>query len=268
MRFTKRLGESLSFANVTASLALFVALGGVSWAAVTLPKNSVGSKQIKSRAVTSAKLGNSAVSSAKVKDGSLLALDFKTGELPKGPQGAKGDTGATGATGDKGDTGATGPKGATGVTGATGETGAMGATGATGPTGPAGPTASNSVRNTSGQDLIGSYQPVVTTEVTTTAVGQIMATGTAQLQKSDAGAGSAECRVTSERAGNPGVEEIISEVAWATVAGIELESVPLVAATSTAAPADTYTIRIKCQENVGTNWTYVSGQVLAWAIAA
>ena len=36
----------LSFANVISVIALFVALGGASYAAVTLPKNSVGAKQI------------------------------------------------------------------------------------------------------------------------------------------------------------------------------------------------------------------------------
>ena len=37
--------------NVIAYLALFVALGGTSYAALKLPKNSVGSKQIKNGAV-------------------------------------------------------------------------------------------------------------------------------------------------------------------------------------------------------------------------
>ena len=46
-----RLRQKLSYANVTATLALFIALGGTSYAALTLPRNSVGSKQIRSRAV-------------------------------------------------------------------------------------------------------------------------------------------------------------------------------------------------------------------------
>lgn len=94
------------YANVTATLALVVALGGTSYAAITLPRNSVGSKQIKSNAV----------SSSKVKDGSLRAKDFKASDAPKGP---KGDTGATGATGATGPQGAKGDTGAAGVSGAT-----------------------------------------------------------------------------------------------------------------------------------------------------
>jgi len=81
--------------------ALFIALGGTSYAAVSLPKNSVGTKQIKSSAVTS----------TKVKNGSLLTKDFKAGQIPKGATGAKGDTGATGPAGAKGDTGAKGDPG-------------------------------------------------------------------------------------------------------------------------------------------------------------
>lgn len=43
----------LSYANVIATLALFVALGGSSYAALKLPRNSVGSAQIRSGAVQS-----------------------------------------------------------------------------------------------------------------------------------------------------------------------------------------------------------------------
>jgi hypothetical protein len=73
-----------------ALLALFVALGGGAYAAVSAPANSVGTKQIKNGAVTRTKLANNAVTSAKVKDGSLLAQDFKAGQLPAGPPGPQG----------------------------------------------------------------------------------------------------------------------------------------------------------------------------------
>jgi hypothetical protein len=55
-----------------ALLALFVALGGTSYAATRLPRNSVGTKQIKKNAVTT----------RKVKDSSLLLKDFAAGQLP------------------------------------------------------------------------------------------------------------------------------------------------------------------------------------------
>lgn len=46
-----------TYANVVATLALFVALGGASYAAVSLPAHSVGTAQLKDGAVTSRKLG-------------------------------------------------------------------------------------------------------------------------------------------------------------------------------------------------------------------
>jgi hypothetical protein len=51
----------LSPAGAVSLLALFLALGGVSYAALTLPPDSVGTKQLRSRAVTAPKLADGAV---------------------------------------------------------------------------------------------------------------------------------------------------------------------------------------------------------------
>jgi hypothetical protein len=85
-----------------ATVALFVALGGSSYAAVRLARNSVGSLQIKNRQVKRVDIARGAVDSSRVADGSLLGRDFKAGELPRGPAGPPG---AQGAQGPKGDTG-------------------------------------------------------------------------------------------------------------------------------------------------------------------
>jgi hypothetical protein len=89
-------------AMIVACVALVVALGGVSYAATVLPKNSVGTAQVKKKAITASKLRKNAVSGAKVKDGTLTANDFGAGQLPAGPQGPKGDPGAAGAPGISG----------------------------------------------------------------------------------------------------------------------------------------------------------------------
>jgi len=135
-----KLKERLTFSNVVAVIALFIALGGVSYAAVKIPKNSVGTKQLK----------NNAVNSNKVKNGSLLAKDFKKGQIPKGPQGPRGATGATGLQGLPGVTGPAGATGSAGATGATGSTGPAGVTGDVGPTGMTGADGSSAVLSGNG----------------------------------------------------------------------------------------------------------------------
>src|ERR1700746_1973294 len=97
---------------VVAIIALIVALGGTSYAAFSLPKNSVGTRQLKKSAVTGEKIAKNAITSVKVKHGSRLAADFKAGQLPVGPKGDKGDPGSQGP---KGDTGSKGDPGATHV---------------------------------------------------------------------------------------------------------------------------------------------------------
>ena len=106
-----RIRRHLSFANVTSLMALVFAMGGTGYA-LTIPRNSVGTQQIKKGAVANSDMRTNAVTSAKVKGRSLLASDFALGQLPAGTPGPTGATGATGAAGP------TGPQGPTGVVGA------------------------------------------------------------------------------------------------------------------------------------------------------
>ncbi len=83
-------------AVVVACLAFAVALGGTGYSAIVLPAGSVGTAQLKKGAVVA----------AKVKAHSLLAVNFKRGQLrpgAPGPRGAHGLTGAAGPSGPKGD---------------------------------------------------------------------------------------------------------------------------------------------------------------------
>src|ERR1700749_1549217 len=102
------LRRHLTYANVAASLALFLALGGAAYAATQLPKNSVGTNQIRKEAVTAGKIAKK------------TRQQLQGDRGPQGPQGPQGKTGKTGA------------KGATGARGAQGNTAAPGADG-TGP---------------------------------------------------------------------------------------------------------------------------------------
>jgi hypothetical protein len=94
----------LTYANVVSTLCLFIVLGGSSYAAITLGRNSVGSKQIARNAVKASETARKSVGSAEVIDRSLLAKDFRRGQLPAG---------ARGPTGPAGDAGPAGPPGPT-----------------------------------------------------------------------------------------------------------------------------------------------------------
>jgi hypothetical protein len=68
----KRFRPRLTYANVIASLALFIALGGAAVAA-GLPKNSVGPKQIKKGAVTAKAIRKQAVTAGKIAPKAVVA---------------------------------------------------------------------------------------------------------------------------------------------------------------------------------------------------
>jgi hypothetical protein len=134
-----RFRSQLTYANVVSTLCLFIVLGGSSYAAVTLKRNSVKSNNIAANAVTS----------PKVKNGSLLSQDFKAGQLPDGAKGAQGPPGATGAQGLKGDAGTNGTNGLKGDAGTNGTNGLKGDTGAPGQDGTPG---TNGTNGTNGQN--------------------------------------------------------------------------------------------------------------------
>jgi hypothetical protein len=56
----KHLLGKLTYANVMATVAVFIALGGASYAAIKLPKDSVGTEQLQKGAVTATKLSKTA----------------------------------------------------------------------------------------------------------------------------------------------------------------------------------------------------------------
>jgi hypothetical protein len=86
-------------ALVISLIALFVALGGTTYAATSLPKNSVGTQQIKNGAVTKQKINKKTISAL------------------RGSRGPAGPTGPTGATGSQGLQGIQGIQGIQGVAG-------------------------------------------------------------------------------------------------------------------------------------------------------
>jgi len=113
------LRARLTYANVMATIAVCIALGGSSYAAITITGRNVRDGSLTGRDVK-----NSSLTADDVKNFSLVAEDFKAGQLPaRGATGPKGDTGAQGPKGDIGPEGASGPQGAKGDQGAPGTAG-------------------------------------------------------------------------------------------------------------------------------------------------
>jgi Collagen triple helix repeat (20 copies) len=115
--FMKRL--SRRHGTAVAYLALFAALSGSAYAAVTvtgktIKDGTITGKDVKNRSLGTSKLSRTAVSSL-------------TGDRgPEGPQGPEGKRGAQGPIGLKGATGAEGPAGPAGPAGPQGPTGISG----------------------------------------------------------------------------------------------------------------------------------------------
>ena len=106
-------GSRITSAHVIAMLALFVALGGSSYAAVAitganvknssltgadLKNESVTGGDVDNSSLTGSDIKSSSLTTSDVKDSSLLAADFKPGELPAGPAGPAGPQGPAGLT--------------------------------------------------------------------------------------------------------------------------------------------------------------------------
>lgn len=91
----RQIRMRLTYGNVVGTLALFIALGGTSYAVTQLPRNSVGAAQLRASSVGKSELRRDAVRSKAVRNGSLAASDLSAaarGALA----GPKGDAGPAG----------------------------------------------------------------------------------------------------------------------------------------------------------------------------
>jgi hypothetical protein len=109
---SSKLRSKLSYANVIATVCLFVVLGG---SALAAPVRDAAKKLI-----TGKQVKDSSLTTKDIKNASLLSKDFKAGQLPRGlqgPTGLVGPTGPRGVLGAKGDTGENGQDGQNGPDG-------------------------------------------------------------------------------------------------------------------------------------------------------
>lgn len=81
MRLKSLMHRRPSAAIVISSVALFMSLGGVGYAAISIPNNSVGTAQLRNNAVTNSKIKNGAVSYKKIQPGAVGIVRANTGQL-------------------------------------------------------------------------------------------------------------------------------------------------------------------------------------------
>lgn len=70
-----------TYANVTSTLALFLALCGVSYAAGAIPVNGVGSAQLQAKSVTGDKIADQAIGAQQLKVGAVQAANLASNSV-------------------------------------------------------------------------------------------------------------------------------------------------------------------------------------------
>ena len=73
-----RARRRLSFANVTSMMALFIALGGTSYAAIKIPSNSVGKSQIRTAAVGQSEVASEAIGNGEIRSNAVRSPEIQT----------------------------------------------------------------------------------------------------------------------------------------------------------------------------------------------
>jgi hypothetical protein len=162
MSMLKRMRARVTSAHVIAMIALFVALGGSSYAAVTISasqiaNNSIPGSKLKANSVPASKLRNNSITGGKLRNNTISRAKLRTDALvTNGGGNITTPESSTGTTGPRGPQGPAGPRGLTGATGATGAQGAQGAQGDTGAQGAAGVSQFVPVSNSATVDATGS----------------------------------------------------------------------------------------------------------------
>jgi hypothetical protein len=96
------LRRKFSYANVMATIAVFIALGGSAYAATKLSPNSVGSKQLKKNAVTTVKIKDGAITGQKIQLSTLGTVPSASSAATATTAGSAGSAATAGSAGTAG----------------------------------------------------------------------------------------------------------------------------------------------------------------------
>jgi hypothetical protein len=96
-----RFRNRLTYANVMATVAVFIALGGTGYAAIHLPRNSVGRSQLRTHAVSNSKLAIGAVTASRVRPNALTGAQINEGSLGTVPSASAAGVASNAANADR-----------------------------------------------------------------------------------------------------------------------------------------------------------------------
>ncbi len=220
----------VSYANVMSTIAVFLALGGTSYAAWSLT-----GRDIRDESLTGRDIRNASVGSVDIENGSLRAVDFHKGTLKPGPRGVRGPQGEQGPVGEDGEDGARG---------VAGPEGPMGAQGSIGPRGPIGPSRVEVVEQDDQVDLVtASDRQVIGSEPMAAGFYEVSAKVNVGRDDAPAGSGGVRCTLEVLGAATP-IDEAFGALAAAGADGSSSQVLTLIGGAELEAADE---LRVRCR---------------------
>lgn len=250
------LRKRFSYGNVMATIAVFLVLGGGAAVAAGLKKNSVTTKAIKNGAVTTAKLKNDAVTGAKANESTfgIVPLAARADVATTADKALKADSATTATTAASATKAETAVKAETATKADEAEL-FSGRQVSEVRSGATADTEEDSVNLTEGGVVVLSLQATVT------AASDLLANASVRVVNNGAAQGFVECQIENE---GDGSFDAMSQIGAQTVPAGHTITMPLTGFVDdlpSKGLVDPETVRVVCNENVGGNFAFESGDL-------